>query len=374
MIASSEVRLLRVSLAAELLEWYDANRRDLPWRGHRCAYEIWVSEVMLQQTRVETVEGYYRRFLERFPTLERLAAAPIEDVLAAWSGLGYYRRARQLHAAARQLAEQGRDVPETPRELRELPGIGEYTAAAVASIAFGVPVVVLDGNVERVLARLIALPDNPRAAGPRRQLRALAERHLDPGRPGDFNQALMELGAMVCTPRRPHCSECPLRRRCRALALGTPEAYPALPARRRQERQRRRVAVVRRGDRLLVARRPDSAELLAGIWELPWVPTAAEDETGSAERAFAARYGGIWKVASPVGRVRDAMTFRALEVARCEGEWSEPGRAMASRRSGDEVAEAAAAGALQWVSTADLENLPTTSLVEKALAVLAATG
>ena len=374
MIASGGDRLLRVSLAAELLKWYEANRRDLPWRGKRSAYEIWVSEVMLQQTRVETVEAYYGRFLERFPTLERLAAAPIEEALAAWSGLGYYRRARRLHAAARQLAEQGKGVPATLAELRELPGVGEYTAAAVASIAFGVPVAVLDGNVERVLARLIALPDNPRAAGPRRELRALAERELDPGRPGEFNQALMELGATVCAPRAPRCAECPLSGRCRALGLGTPEAYPVLPARRKQEREHRRVAVVRRGGRLLVVRRPDSAELLAGIWELPWVPATAEDEAGSAARAFAARYGGTWKVASPAGRIRHAMTYRAIEVAVCAGQWSESRRAMAHGQAADEVAEAAEAGALQWVSSAELENLPTTSLVEKSLAALAAAG
>jgi len=148
--SKERVTLRRVSLAADLLEWYGPNCRDLPWRGNRTAYEIWVSEVMLQQTRVETAEAYYRRFLERFPTLEHLAAAPVEEVLAAWSGLGYYRRARQLHAAVRQLKAENRGVPATPDELRELPGIGEYTAAAVASIAFGVPVAVLDGNVDRV--------------------------------------------------------------------------------------------------------------------------------------------------------------------------------------------------------------------------------
>ncbi len=359
-----------MSLATELLDWYDANRRDLPWRGKRNAYEIWVSEVMLQQTRVEPVKAYYGRFLECFPTLERLAAAPTEEVLAAWSGLGYYRRARRLHAAAQQLAAAGREVPATPEELRELPGVGEYTAAAVASIAFGFPVAVLDGNVERVLARLTALPDNPRAAGPRRQLRKLAERELDPRRPGDCNQAMMELGATVCTPRGPRCTECPLRRRCRAQERGTPEAYPVLPARRRQERERRRVVVVRRAGRLLVSRRPDSAELLAGIWELPWVLAAVDDQEGAAEEAFAARYGGSWKVALPKGRVRHAMTYRSIEVLVSTARWSGSPGATSNRPAADEVAEA---GRLQWVSPAELETLPTTSLVEKARAALVAT-
>jgi A/G-specific adenine glycosylase len=358
-----------VTLAAQLLEWYDANRRDLPWRGGRTPYEIWVSEVMLQQTRAETVMGYYEDFLSRFPTHLELAEAPIETVLAAWSGLGYYRRARQLHAAVRELAEQGREIPESPEELRELPGIGEYTAAAIASIAFGAPVAVLDGNVERVLSRLIALPDNPRLAGPKRKLRELANRELDRSRPGDFNQAMMELGATTCLPRAPLCGACPLREGCRGLAEGRSEAYPALPARRKPQREQRRVAVVRRGRKMLVARRSADAELLAGMWELPWVPVAAEEEAGTAEQALAERYGGTWTVESPGGRVRHAMTYRAIEAAVCAGRWREPERETA-RPQADEIAEATAGPELRFVSGAELAALPTTSLVAKALAAL----
>jgi A/G-specific adenine glycosylase len=359
MIARGGGRLPPVSLAADLLEWYDHNRRDLPWRGKRTPYEIWVSEIMLQQTRVETAESYYPNFLKQFPTLERLAEAPVEKVLAAWSGLGYYRRARQLHSAACQLATAGRGVPSTLEELRELPGIGEYTAAAVASIAFGVPVAVLDGNVERVLSRQIALSENPRAAGPRRRLKEAASSLLDPERPGDFNQAMMELGATVCIPRRPRCSECPIGGRCRALELGSPEAYPALPARRKQQFERRCVVVVEEGDRLLVVRRPDEAELLAGIWELPWAPVAEADEASVTEETLARRYGGTWIVERSTGRVRHAMTYRAIEATACLGKWSS-----------DEVAEVTEGGELRWVSRAGLDDLPTTSLVEKVLSVL----
>src|SRR4051794_9600327 len=182
----------------------------------RDPYGIWLSEVMLQQTRVEVVLPYYARFLERFPTVRHLAATPLEDVLALWSGLGYYRRARQLHAAAQRVAAAGGDFPQTLEGLRALPGIGDYTAAAVASIAFGVAAPVLDGNVERVLSRWLAVSENPKESQARRRLLAAAESLLDPRRPGDSNQALMELGATLCTPRKPKCLFCPIAGGCRA--------------------------------------------------------------------------------------------------------------------------------------------------------------
>jgi A/G-specific adenine glycosylase len=209
---TEKVRDMRIggtarSIRARLLRWYDVHRRDLPWRGERDPYRIWLSEVMLQQTRVAAASGYYQRFLRRFPTVRHLARARISSVMAAWSGLGYYRRARALHQAARQVAQLGQ-FPASAAGLRQLPGIGRYTAAAVASIAFGEAVAVVDGNVERVLRRLTG------RELAREEQWDLAAFLLSRARPGDFNQALMELGATVCLPRQPKCLACPLVEAC----------------------------------------------------------------------------------------------------------------------------------------------------------------
>jgi len=292
---------------------------------------------MLQQTRVETVVPYYRRFLERFPSVGDLAAADEEEVLALWSGLGYYRRARQLHAAAREVSRRGGEFPNTFEGLLDLPGIGPYTAAAVASIAFGVAEPVLDGNVERVVSRLLASGEAPKSSRGRRRLRARVRELLDPRRPGDSNQALMELGATVCTRSSPRCLLCPLRTTCRARAEGRPESYPA-PRRRRQPEQIHRVSVIVRGTAgVLLFRRPDDAELLAGTWEVPWVdlpvssgrdgaarqPSAAQSgsRTGvprggayAITRELARRYGGDWTLGRYLGRVRHGITYRSIEV------------------------------------------------------------
>ena len=235
-------------LRQRLLAWYANNRRDLPWRRSADPYRIWLSEIMLQQTRVAAVLDHYRAFLARFPTVEQLAAAPLSSVLAAWSGLGYYRRARALHRAARQIVERhGSRLPRTLPELRALPGVGRYTSAALASIAFGVPAAAVDGNVERVFSRLLAAPNHagepsspPALHGrspesPKRlDCWALAEALLDRRRPGDWNQALMELGATVCLPRQPQCGRCPLKRWCAT----SPKAKPA-PADARLASERR---------------------------------------------------------------------------------------------------------------------------------------
>jgi A/G-specific adenine glycosylase len=211
----------------ELLSWFDRQRRDLPWRHTRDPYCIWLSEVMLQQTRVETVIPYYEKFLARFPTLESLAEADLSEVLAHWSGLGYYRRARQLHAAAQAVRDRhGGEIPQSVAGLESLPGVGAYTAAAVASIAFGVAAPVLDGNVERVLTRRLALAENPKSRAVRLVLLEEGARLLSESRPGDSNQALMELGATLCAPQRPRCLFCPLLAGCRAAAQGDQERYP----------------------------------------------------------------------------------------------------------------------------------------------------
>jgi A/G-specific adenine glycosylase len=199
-----------------LLRWYDANRRDLPWRKTRDPYRVWLSEIMLQQTRVNAVLDHYRRFLERFPNLEALAAAPLASVLAAWSGLGYYRRARMLHQAAENVVQtKGAQFPSTSKELLALPGIGRYTAAAIASIAFNELIAVVDGNVERVLDRLLCRKLK------QMEVWAEAQSLLPPDRPGDFNQAMMELGATVCTPRAPQCLICPANQSCATRGEGS---------------------------------------------------------------------------------------------------------------------------------------------------------
>lgn len=336
----------------ELLEWYDRHRRDLPWRRTKDPYRVWLSEVMLQQTRVEVALPYYERFLERFPTVEALAGARQEEVLALWSGLGYYRRARQLHAAAGRIAEGG--FPETAAGWRELPGIGEYTAAAVASIVYGEAVPVLDGNVERVTARLLALDGDPKRAAPRRRLRRAAAELLDPARPGDGNQALMELGARVCTPRRPKCLLCPLARGCEAQRQGNPEGYPRPRERRAPRRIRGIAALAERQGRRLLFRRGDGEELLAGFWELPWVEVGDGEGAEGAAVALGGHYGGRWSLGERVGEVRHAITHRSFRIEVRRADVTEAG----------EVSEGPEAG---WFSREEIAALPTSSLVTKLL-------
>jgi A/G-specific adenine glycosylase len=215
----------RAPLQQNLLSWYRKNRRDLPWRRTSDPYAIWLSEVMLQQTTIAVVVPRFTRFLERFPTVESLARASERAVLAEWSGLGYYSRARNLHRAAREITRRGK-FPRTHGDLRALPGVGDYTAAAVASIAFGVPAASVDGNVARVLCRLEALAIHANSPKGKQRLRELADSLLSKKSPGDFNQALMELGATVCLPRKPLCSACPLRSVCEGKRRGTPESFP----------------------------------------------------------------------------------------------------------------------------------------------------
>lgn len=270
-------------MADQLLVWYDINRRDLPWRRSRDPYAIWVSEVMLQQTRVAAVEQRYRAFLGRFPTLGDLAIAPEQDVLALWSGLGYYRRARMLQKAAQFVAghHAGR-MPTTAAELRLLPGIGAYTAAAIASIAHGEHVAVVDGNVERVICRLQGWSAAGRssAAALRRRVESLADKLLVPGRPGDSNQAMMELGALICVPRNPQCTVCPLMRDCR-----TRGEHKTQPRPRMRSQEIACALVVRttgeEGQQLrevLLEQRPATDSVMPGLWQLPMLRESAMRE------------------------------------------------------------------------------------------------
>jgi A/G-specific adenine glycosylase len=252
-----------------LLAHYDRRARDLPWRRTRDPYAIWISEVMLQQTRVETVRERWGAFLERFPDVRTLSRAREASVLKAWEGLGYYRRARYLRRAAQLIAsEHGGVLPDDEDRLRALPGFGAYTAAAVASIAFGRRTAVVDGNVQRVLARVLnEEADVTRAAG-RRAIQAAADALVPAGRPGDWNQAVMELGATVCTPRAPACSDCPIAADCAGRAAGRPERLPRRPRRGAAPHHDIAAGLVWREDRVLIARRP-AAGLLGGLWEFP---------------------------------------------------------------------------------------------------------
>jgi len=272
------------AMRSRLLEWYTRNRRDLPWRQSADSYAIWVSEIMLQQTRVAVVVERYKRFMARFPTLVSLALAEEQKVLALWSGLGYYRRARMLHKAAQFVSSHfGGNLPERAEQLRVLPGIGGYTAAAIASIAHGERVAVVDGNVERVLCRVAGWEAGSRKGGGaqlRRKIQDLAGRLLDPARPGDFNQAMMELGATVCAPRNPQCLVCPLAAECktrgehktpgRAPMMSRIVAY-ALAVRTGRARGKSRSANTSGpGTReVLLEQRPAQVSVMPGMWELP---------------------------------------------------------------------------------------------------------
>ena len=266
---SADGRALRpavvATIRAALLDHYDAHQRDLPWRANPDPYCVWVSEIMLQQTRVDTVRPYYDRWLRRFPTVRTLAEAPLDDVLKSWEGLGYYSRARNLHRAAQIVCERHcGELPAETRELRALPGIGEYTAGAVASIAFRKSEPVVDGNVRRVLHRLL---DAPRLSA--KELRVFAATLVSTDRPGAFNQALMELGATICTPRTPRCADCPIHTACAAYEQGTQLERPApQPRRSIPERNFVTLILIDRAGRVLLHQRPPTG-LLAGLWEFP---------------------------------------------------------------------------------------------------------
>jgi A/G-specific adenine glycosylase len=288
-----------------LLAWYDGRQRDLPWRKSRDPYRIWLSEIMLQQTTVRTVMPRWERFLQRWPTLPDLAAAPLEDVLHEWTGLGYYARARNLHRAAQVVAKSyGGALPADYEQLLSLPGMGVYTAAAVASIAFGEPVPVVDANVERVLSRLYAIEEELRSAAAKKRLRERAAALLDPARAGDFNQAMMELGALVCIPKRPQCGVCPVGKWCAGRATGTPEAFPRLRAKAPMEDVREVAVLLRRAGRVLVLLRPAKASF-GGMWEVPRVRVEAEERAEEAAVRAARELAGFdVTVEAPALRLR----------------------------------------------------------------------
>ena len=328
-VPETDARALRLRLT----RWYDRNARDLPWRRTKDPYRIWVSEIMLQQTRVAATVPYYGKFLKRFPTVDRLARAAEEEVLAAWSGLGYNGRARNMRRAARIVAEAG-GFPETLEGLLALPGVGPYTAAAVASIAFGLPHAVVDGNVLRVLARLTGERGDIEASATRRRLAEAADDVLDRRDPGRSNQAVMELGALVCLPGRPDCPRCPVAARCGARRLGLEESLPVKRSRPRPEKVPVTLLAARRGDAALLLRLRTTAPN-RGFWQLPEAADLPEAAPGHA-----------------AGRFRHAIMDRRYEVSV---------RRTAVRRT---------PAGCRWLSPADLARLPVTTMTRKAIALL----
>jgi A/G-specific adenine glycosylase len=318
------------AVRAALLAWYAQHRRELPWRQDRDPYCVWISEIMLQQTRVAAVLEHYRHFLQAFPSVESLARATEEQVLARWSGLGYYRRARMLHRAARQVVSESRGIlPRSAGELCKLPGIGRYTAAAISSIAFGEPAAVVDGNVQRVLSRLDGEP-LPATAAWKRAGQLLDARHA-----GDWNQAMMELGATVCMPQNPQCLACPLREWC--VAPGAEVRRPRA-ARRRVQSARNLIV---RGDCVYLIQRPADAAKMAGMWELPECPARESSPHGA------------WPEGKVVCVVRHSITDTDYEV-----------RVL---RLGLRMLSAEQKRAGRWVKQKDLTSLPLTGLTRKIL-------
>ena len=301
--------------ARALLRWFERKARPLPWRANPSPYAVWVSEVMLQQTQVATVIPYYRRFLRAFPTAASLARAPLERVLELWSGLGYYRRARHLHQAAKVLVERfkGR-FPRDFEQARSLPGVGRYTASAVLSIAYDLPYAVLDGNVARVVARLRALRGNLHQPAFRRAVEGELDRMLSRRQPGNFNQAMMELGQTVCLPRAPRCPVCPLRRGCVGRRRGNPESFPTPRPRRATEIRHLAAAVISRDGRVALMRGLDDG-LLGDLWNFP----AAFGSSRAAARArleekLAGLAPGPVRFHPSLGELRHGITFRSIRV------------------------------------------------------------
>ena len=298
-----------------LLAFYDAEARDLPWRRSRDPYAIWVSEVMLQQTQASVVAPYWERFLARFPTVPALAAAPLDAVLAPWRGLGYYARARKRQAAAEVLGARHRGaLPASAVELAGLPGFGRYTVGAVASIAFGLAEPVVDGNVARVLSRLFAVDGIPGDPDRERRLWDLASGLVAGERPGDWNQALMELGATVCRAAQPRCLLCAVRAHCQALALGKVDQLPPPRPAAARRQLRLAVAAVQRRGRLLLGRRP-ARGLFGGLWELPAVEVDAAADARALRAAMVKLLGAGARLGPPLGEVRRTLTHRELTLS-----------------------------------------------------------
>jgi A/G-specific adenine glycosylase len=342
------------TIRRRLLDWYRRSQRDLPWRKNKDPYRVWVSEVMLQQTTVKTVLPYYEKFLELFPTVQALGGAGEEQVLAAWSGLGYYHRARNLHRGARHVAQHhGGRFPRSLDAAIAVPGVGLYTASAVLSIAHGLPLPVVDGNVRRVLARLLILRGPEwRTDGPYYNK---AQALLDPSSPGDWNQAVMELGALVCTPRNPSCPACPLRAQCGAFREGLVAVLPEGRARRAPVDVTVAAAIVERDGRYLLVRR-EEGRLMGRMWELPQTSLESSGLKDLA-RELRERHGLEVAAGPLLTRARHAITFRRIRV--------EAYRARLRRDPPEDTER------YRWATAAEIRALPVSSMTQKVLRELA---
>jgi A/G-specific adenine glycosylase len=340
-----------------LLRWYRQHRRELPWRSSSDPYAIWVSEIMLQQTQVTTVVPYYERFLERFPNVAALAAADEEEVLARWSGLGYYRRAKSLHRGAQLVvSEFGGQLPETVEELLKLPGIGRYTAGAIGSIAFGLAAPILDGNVRRVLSRRHAIDGDALGNKAEQELLwRLAEELVAGDAPGDLNQALMELGALVCTPRAPDCDRCPWTACCEARIGDAIDRYPVAVKRKPTTKIDVAVALVRRADRVLLER-PAAAGPLRGRWDLPAIVVEASDPQGQLTRYLAERHQLAVGVGDRLGSANHGILHRRLTLETHK---------VTLRRGA--IASISNSDALRWIALDELSEAAISGATSKAL-------
>lgn len=341
--------------ARALLAWYQDHKRDLPWRrlGHD-PYAVWVSEIMLQQTTVAAVIPFYERWMARFPTLGSLAEAPLDDVLKHWAGLGYYARARNLHRGAQTVvAEHSGQVPPTVAGLLALPGVGRYTAGAIASIAFGQDAPILDANVIRVLSRVHAVAGDPKASvAVQVQLWGLAERLIPPGQARDFNQAMMELGALVCVPNAPKCAACPVSEVCAAYALGEPTAYPQFTSVKKWlDVEDVSVAVRDRQGRVLLAQRSPALPLWGGLWELPRATRQAGEPLGEcAARAAREAAGANVTGLRPFGHVKHVVANRRVTLHGWQGEAADGATVEEKGEEGRGINGTGHAHALAWVS------------------------
>ncbi len=300
----------------KLLTWYDQNARVLPWRSFPSPYWVWLSEIMLQQTRVETVLPYFERFIARFPDIQSLAEAEQAEIFRLWEGLGYYSRARNLHKAAIVLMnEHDGEFPSTTKELESLPGVGKYTAAAIASIAFNLPVAAVDGNIKRIYARILDYHEIYGSPVFEKTIADFAQEILSPDRPGDFTQALMDLGSAICTPRQPDCPECPLRSECLALQNGTQNDLPFKAKKAPIPHYDVCVAVIEENRKVLLNKRPEKG-LLAGLWEYPGGKVESSDKSLEAalEREIKEKTGLIIRLDEKMGTFRHAYTHFKISV------------------------------------------------------------
>lgn len=298
----------------KLISWYLANKRDLPWRQNRDPYRVWVSEIMLQQTKVDTVKPYFERFMEKFPDVHALANAEEQTVLKAWEGLGYYSRARNLQSAVREVvATYDGKIPDDKNELGKLKGVGPYTKGAILSIAFGKPEPAVDGNVMRVLSRVLHISDNIADAKVKKRFEAIVSDLISKDDPSSFNQGLMELGALVCTPKSPRCSICPVKGFCNAYAQGIQEQLPVKSKAKKPKKMAYMVLLLKKGEKIVVEKRSDQG-LLANLWQFPMIPMEGKIDIEYAEKWFEKEYEWSIRIGEKAGELKHVFTHLVWDL------------------------------------------------------------